>query len=288
MRPKKILIAIFSQTGTTLRVAEEISDGLRAASGCEIIFHTIHSLPVPSPAEFDVIGIGTPVYMFRPPFPVKDFINSLTDLKGKSFFTFVQYGSAPGACGNWIRKQMQKKHARDIGYLLTRGSDYFIGYIKRGYLFSADSPNQHELNKAHNFGQLLIRRLGSKIEETEKFDPATHPVYAIERFTTNRLYTKLLYSRFFKADERCDACGICIKKCPVKNIKPGMKKHPVWNSNCILCGTCEMVCPKDAVSSPFDWLIFAPFMAFNINKAKREKTPYVRVAHGDGKTVRIE
>jgi ferredoxin/flavodoxin len=281
-------MAMFSQTGTTLKIAEEIAIGLRAESGCELIFHMINSLPAPTLDEFDVIGIGSPVYIFRPPFPVIDFVKSLPDLKGKAFFVFVQYGTTPGDCGNWIRRELRRKHGQDAGYLLTRGPNYFISYVKHGYLFSPDSPTHFEIDTARRFGQLLVRRYASKISETETKDPRTHVVHAFERFTTNRLFVKMLLSRFFMANHHCDGCGICIQKCPVKNITPGVKMRPVWHTNCILCGTCQMVCPKDAVSSPFDWLIFDPFVAYNVSRARCEKTHFSRVSHAEGKTLRLE
>jgi ferredoxin len=286
MKTLRILIVTFSQTGSTLKVAEHITEGLKT-SGAEITNCRLMDGNIPDIRDYDVIGIGTPVYIFRPPFTVTDYVKSLPDLDGKSFFTFVLCGTFPGACGNQIRDLMTKKHARDLGYLLTRGADYFIGYIKRGYLFSPDSPGQLDLKAAANFGELIAERLKSGVYETEQSDPHTHFIYAVERFTTNRLNTKLLYSRFFSASKKCDACGICVKKCPVQNISLKGKEKPIWRNECILCATCQLVCPKDAISSPFDWRIFSPFMDYNIRKAKRENIPWVKVGHEKGKTIRV-
>ena len=43
-------------------------------------------------------------------------------------------------------------------------------------------------------------------------------------------------------------------------------------------------CPKDAVHSAFDWMIFTPFMRYNIRNAKKKQIPYSFVEHSGGKT----
>jgi len=286
MKTKKILIAEFSQTGSTLKVGDEIAMGLKT-SGYDVDFHLINGKSLPDLTDFEIIGIGTPVYAFRPPYHVMDFVKALPDLTGKSFFVYVLHGTHPGKTGNVIRKCLKKKHGRDIGYFLCHGPDYFVGYIKYGYLFSPDSPTKHEIETAFRFGKLVVRRMESDLQETEKYDPPTPLVYSMERFSTNRIFTRWLYTKVFKANSTCDGCQVCIKKCPTHNIVLSNDKRPVWNKNCILCATCEIQCPKDAITSCYDWGIFAPFMAYNIHTAKKKEIPYTKVRHAGGKTMRI-
>ena len=285
MNNRKVLIATFSQGGSTLRIAEEISKGLQSM-GCEVYYYTINGKELPKTEDFDIIGIGTPAYIFRPPFIVSDFVNSLPDLRGKSFFVFTLHGTLPGNTGNSIRRKLRNKHARDIGYFLCHGADYFIGYLKRGYLFSPDAPSNFELGAAQRFGKVVVRRFESSIDETEKYDPPINPIYAIERFTTNRQNSKLLY-KLFKVDDRCNGCGICISVCPTRNIVADHNRRPVWHNQCLLCATCELKCPRDAITSPFDLAILSPFMHYNIHMARLKKIPFARVRHSEGKTVRV-
>lgn len=287
MKPLRVLLCVFSQTGTTQKTAEHISEGLQQ-NGCEVFIHKIDHIPLWSLHEFDIIGIGSPVYIFRPPFTVMDFINSLPNLKGKSFFVFTLHGTYPGDGGNWIRRKMKMKEAVDLGYFRCHGADYFIGFLKKGYLFSPESPSKEELKAAGEFGALVARRHITNSHEAEKFDPPTGWVFAIERFSTNRLNAKTIYSRFFRINNTCNSCGICISQCPANNIQVGANGKPVWKSKCILCGTCELKCPKDAISSAFDWGIFSPFMNYNIQKAIKSGIPYVKIKHEAGKTIRID
>ncbi len=44
--------------------------------------------------------------------------------------------------------------------------------------------------------------------------------------------------------EKCQACGICFRKCPVKAIEGGKNKiHVIDQSKCTKCGTCFDMCP---------------------------------------------
>jgi flavodoxin/ferredoxin len=285
MNIKKVLIATFSQSGSTLQIAEEISKGLQSL-GCEVYYYTINGKELPETNDYDIIGIGTPAYIFRPPFIVSDFVNSLPDLRGKSFFVFTLHGTLPGDTGNYIRRKLRKKHARDVGYFLCHGPDYFIGYLKRGYLFSPDAPSSFEMRAAQRFGKVVVRRFESSIDETEKYDPPVNPIYAIERFTTNRQNSKFLY-KLFKVNERCNGCGICINVCPAHNIAADYNHRPVWHNRCLLCANCELKCPLDAIKSPFDLFILSPFMNYNIRMARLKKIPFARVRHAEGKTVRV-
>ena len=47
-------------------------------------------------------------------------------------------------------------------------------------------------------------------------------------------------------DEKCNGCTVCVKICPVQNIKM-IKNKPVWQHHCELCLACTEWCPKKAI-----------------------------------------
>jgi NADH:ubiquinone oxidoreductase subunit F (NADH-binding)/(2Fe-2S) ferredoxin/Pyruvate/2-oxoacid:ferredoxin oxidoreductase delta subunit len=58
------------------------------------------------------------------------------------------------------------------------------------------------------------------------------------------LYCKELISYYIDPD-KCQACMICARKCPVEAIDGGKKKiHVIDQSKCTRCGTCIEVCPS--------------------------------------------
>jgi flavodoxin len=76
----KSLIVYFSQGGTTARVAESIAAGLRAAGWQPDLCNLKDEKP-PEISGYDLIGIGSPVNYYRPPFNVTDYVRSLPDPK---------------------------------------------------------------------------------------------------------------------------------------------------------------------------------------------------------------
>jgi len=279
---KKALIATFSQAGATTKIADAIAKGL-SASEWEITFYNMaEGQPVDLQA-YDIIGIGSPTYFFQPPFLVKEFVKQLADIKDKASFVFVLYGTHPGKCGNWIREELKHKGTHDLGYFKSTGADYWHGYIKRGVMFSPDSPSPEDLSSAEIFGENIALRFATKDLAAEPYDGTTPFVYQIERMAVGQPFVKALYTKAFRADENCTNCGICIQKCPTNNIIEQSDKKLNWGSDCLFCATCELSCPQNAIHSAFNWSIFSPFMSYNIAKSKKKGIPFNIVKHDKGK-----
>jgi len=158
---KKCLIVYYSQGGTTDKVAKKIATGLHAAEYQTDLYNIKEKSP-PETVGYDLLGIGSPTYYFRPPFNVTDYLNSLPKLYGLPTFVFTLHGTYQGDCGNIIRHALVQKEAQDVGYFHCHGADYFYGYLKEGYLFSPDSPTAGELAQAEDFGRRLLIALRVK------------------------------------------------------------------------------------------------------------------------------
>ena len=52
-------------------------------------------------------------------------------------------------------------------------------------------------------------------------------------------------------EEKCKACGLCVKACPTDAITGGKKKVPakIDQDKCVRCGLCREVCKFDAVAT---------------------------------------
>jgi flavodoxin/ferredoxin len=284
----KSLIAYFSQGGTTAKVAESIATGLRR-EGYQVDLHNIKEKPQPDISGYDLLGIGSPVYFFCPPFIVTDYLKSLPALGDLPAFTFVLHGTYRFDTGKSIRRILASKGAQEAGYFHCHGADFFLGYIKQGYLFSPDHPTPEELARAEDFGSQVAGHVAGKPFSLVEEDRPPTLVYRLQRLSLNRLFAEQIYSRFVKVDkEKCDSCGLCMKMCPRANISEDKDGYPVWGRNCILCLTCEMKCPKDAISTPISWPLIRPVMKYNVRHASQDPSiDHVRVTHSKGRTRRI-
>ncbi|MEO3346426.1 4Fe-4S dicluster domain-containing protein [Romboutsia sp. 1001216sp1] len=46
----------------------------------------------------------------------------------------------------------------------------------------------------------------------------------------------------------CIGCGLCKNDCRVNNIIIKDKKSAIKNQDCIKCGHCAVICPKEAIA----------------------------------------
>jgi len=285
----KSLIVYFTQGGTTGQVAEAIAAGLRGKEH-RVDLHNMNHGDPPKLEGYSLLGIGLPVYIFRPPFKVMEYLQSLPELKGLPVFVFLLHGTHPGETGNIVRDALTHKGGHEVGYFKARGADYFLGYLQRGYLFSPDNPTASELDSAQAFGRNIADLMMGKKHIKQEYDNPPSFVHRLERFLTNKWLVKCFYSwLFFVKSKKCTSCGICRKVCPVKNITENKKGHPVWGRNCLLCLYCEMKCPTKAILSPVSWPLFSPFVAYNVWKARNDSSiVHARVIHEKGRTKRLD
>ena len=284
----KCLIVYYSLGGTTKRIANEISKGLKN-TGFEVDIHDIVDGLPPSIENYDLLGLGTPTYYFRPPFIITDYIKSLPKIK-IPYFSFILYGTIIGDGGNRIRKKLNKKIGRDIGYFKCNGTENFYGYIKRGIVTYPSHPDLEDLKQAENFGKSIESNLYNIGYKPEDFDKKPGFIYRFERFTTQKWIVQKFYYRFFKVNKfKCTKCGICVNSCPTNNINMEKGNLPKFGKNCIGCFNCELKCPEAAISSVLDWKIFSPFMDYNVRKIpKIPSVEMIKVKLNKGIAKRIE
>lgn len=285
----KSLIVYFSQGGTTACVAEQIATGLRAERYQADLCNMKDEQP-PDVRTYELLGIGLPVYYYRPPFNVTEYVNSLPKLDRLPAFVFLLHGTYRFDASKPISQALARRGARLVGYFHCRGEDFFLSYLKRGYLFSPDHPTESELVEAEAFGRQVADRLGEEQYFRQGDDQPAPIMYRLERLLTNRWLFSQIYSRMFKVDpENCTACRVCVRVCPTGNIKEDESGRPVWGRNCLGCLFCEMKCPEEVISSPSSGPLFRPFIAYNVRQASRDSSlDHVRVIHSRGRTRRLD
>lgn len=93
-----------------------------------------------------------------------------------------------------------------------------------------------------------VRRLVPyiKLEKREKLASRLESPEAYEAFFTeeevDRLFSEVV--AYYIDPERCQACMICRKRCPVEAISGGKNQiHVIDQDKCIKCGSCFEACP---------------------------------------------
>jgi NAD-dependent dihydropyrimidine dehydrogenase PreA subunit len=213
-------------------------------------------------------------------------IISLPNLSGLPTYIFLLHGTYRFDAINQARSIIARKGALEVGCFHCYGADFFVGYLKQGYLFSTEHPTAHELSQAESFGREVVACANGNTCTRLKDDQPPSIICRIERFFVNRWLVRHFYSRTFAVNKKdCNMSGVCITLCPVGNTVKGKDGYPAWGSNSLLCMTCEMKCPKDAIASAVDWLLFRPFLRHNVRQAYLDQSiDYARVNHGCGKT----
>jgi flavodoxin/Fe-S-cluster-containing hydrogenase component 2 len=288
----KAAIVYFSQSGATARVANAIASGLGSA-GFAVDLANLRKRSPPDISGYDLLGIGSPVYYYRLPFNVIDYLQTLPRLEGMPAFSFLVHASHAFDTANSLRHTLAQRGAKDVGYFRCYGEGRFLGHLREGYLFSADHPSPVELERASAFAVAVARRCAEGELAQVMDEPKPSLVYRIERGMTSRWLVEQVYSRMFKVDpNRCTACGQCMDICPTANIEKNELGHPLWGRNCLYCLSCEMACPEDAISSvisrPGLRALVRPFLRYNVvHWAKEADLDHVRVIHRRGRTERL-
>lgn len=282
------LIVYFSQGGTTKRIAEAVAKGM-AAEGHRVTLHDLRGGPPPDARKYDVLGIGSPAYQYRPALIVSDYLGSLPEIPGKPVFTFILYGTYLGDAGNRVRRALERKGGKEVGYVRYHGASTFLGYLKYGYLFSPQHPTSGDVANAEAFGHEVAARLAGKEYIRPVYDAAPAFIYRLERFFMGPLLIRQLYSRLFRVRrKKYTSCGLCMKLCPTANITRDGAGRPAWGRNCLFCFTCEMKCPTDAIHATVTWLVFWPFLVYNTRAAAADPAiEHARVVHRNGRTAVI-
>jgi hypothetical protein len=116
----RALILYWTITGTTLRVAERIADGLQSEGvTCEL--HDLRNGVFSDVSSYDVIGAGFPVHWYRLPTPVSHAIAALGRLDGRPVFAFSLNGTYRGAGLNRARRQLAQAGGLELGAFASYG-----------------------------------------------------------------------------------------------------------------------------------------------------------------------
>ncbi len=223
-------ILYFTSTGNSLHVAKEIGGTLLSIP--QMIKENRYDF------EDDVVGVIFPVYSFRVPKIVLDFLQK-ANIKANYTFAISTYGNIAGPTLINLEKKLKK-------------SELKFNYMNQiimidNYLPMFDITKQIEDVESKKIDENL-RKIISDIQCKKEQSPTgslllsntikiLEPVFdAFENGNTPKRFT---------INDKCTLCGTCAKVCPTKNIEVSDKVN--YFSNCISCLGCIHNCPFNAI-----------------------------------------
>lgn len=223
------MIYYFSGTGNSKWAAFRLGEAL--SEECAEICCGFASV---SCKKEKVTGIVFPVYAWAPPELVMDFAGRLKHSCGFAF--------AVATCGSEAGKSLKmlsSVFALDSAYSIVMPNNYIIG----------SDPDTAEtalpkIKKAED----NLKRISEEISAGQK-------IWRVNEGAAAGLKSTVIsrgFNRFarrtgpFRADAKCDGCGLCKDVCPVGTISLE-DDGPVWNSKCCQCLACINRCPQEAI-----------------------------------------
>lgn len=183
--------------------------------------------------------IAAPVYCWQLPRLVKDWMMQ-TEFKGnKDVYFVLTCGSDMGNAEKYL-----KKLCAELG-LNYKGAAPVV--MPENYIAMFDAPDEDESAVIIKKADRTLNRIIRRIKNNEDLLPVKSGLAAIVKSGINSIYYSLIVKdKKFYAEDSCNGCGLCVKKCPLGNIEM-VDGKPQWNGNCTHCMACIAYCPTEAI-----------------------------------------
>ncbi|MBN1851060.1 MAG: flavodoxin domain-containing protein [Deltaproteobacteria bacterium] len=255
----KSIVIYYSQSGNTRKVAKAIHKGMRQVAGeCDIV--QVKDIDPSSINQYDLIGLGSPVWDggFTP--NVRIFMKEVPQQNGRHIFSFNTHGVMPELYFPSVVRKLRIKGFTVIGMRDWYGSVHF--QIAPKPYFTDGHPDEVDLREAEEFGKEMVEK-SRRIHEGE-----TNLIPPLPKFELTPQLLVLL--EFYQSGhnphghlhfdpKKCayPKCRLCEENCLMGYIdlsvdppKFGSKGNAcdMWMG----CTFCELICPTGAISCDWD------------------------------------
>lgn len=249
----KTTLYYFTGTGNSLWLTKQMQEHI---PDCEIksIPEAVDKSQLA--AEGERVGIVTPLYFYGLPEIVLRFIKEGDLSMVRYTFIVVTHGGPPFVEGGVIEQTeslMAEKGMRlDASFMQWMPGNFILWYgAFPGFVHNL------QLKYAKRRARKIARIISSSGSRHERGNPL------VTKMIAQREYPKWLNG--LSTTDACNACGICERVCPVKNVRL-QNGTPQWQHTCQQCMVCIQYCPKEAIQ----------YKEITRNR-KRYRNPYIRV-----------
>ncbi len=255
----KVLIIYYSQTGNTGRIARAIQSGMKPlVDQCDLV--PVKKAALKDLGAYDLIGLGTPVWMggFTP--NVRIFVESLPQQINKQIFSFNTHGVMPELYFPSVIRKLQMKGFTPIGWQDWYGSVHF--QVAPKPYFTDGHPDEIDLQEAAAFGERMVdvsRRI--RAGEVALIPPAPDFVLTPQLLALLEFYQSghNPHGRLFFDKEKClyPKCRICEANCTMGyiDLSADPPRYGSEGNACDMwmgCTFCELICPTGAIHCDWD------------------------------------
>lgn len=251
---QKVNLAYFSATGTTAKIVSAIESGLNIKEKNTINLTVSRQESLLIPKE-EIIIFGIPVFSGRVPEIARQGIEMIRGNNTPAIIACV-YGNRDFDDALLELKDIVERNGF---YVLSAGA-----FVAQHSIFPAIAqgrPDCSDLVQAKEFGANSMKVISLVPENKPLKIKGNRPYRAVKPIPLTP-----------KTDNKCNACGLCCKKCPVQAIDANNPKK-VDKSRCISCARCIYICPKHSkkFGGLLYWLVSKKFKKDN----SRRKESYI-------------
>jgi formate hydrogenlyase subunit 6/NADH:ubiquinone oxidoreductase subunit I len=229
-------IFYFTGTGNSLMVAKAISDAL----GDSEVTSITRFQDKEHDGSYDTLGIVFPVYWGGLPLKVLEFLPTLKNNKGSYIFAVETHAGGPGNALSQLRAEIQQ-----IGLDLSAG---FLLRMPSNYIISYAAPSERGIQTHLENADKTITEIADIVRnKTVNLPSSVLSSYSGIRGSYKQFLERVNRSdEKFWVDENCTECEVCVRVCPVQNIRMN-ENRPEWLHNCEQCLACINWCPESAI-----------------------------------------
>jgi len=250
---KKAAVLWYSQTGNTKKCGKVLAKTFEK-KGITVDYGDIRNFDKSKIADVDLMVIGSPVFYYDAPGFVKDFIESLPDLKGIPVASYVTFGGPEGnqhnaACS--ILEGLAQKNGVPVGLESFMSiSSYPLSFKAKEKALKMKQntilPDRKTYERVREYAVFIK-------SQVEKRNPSefkkTLTLREFSTFFGPEWWTKQFVDNHSIIEQKCVECGTCVEKCPTDSID--LDAFSVNTTTCVLCFGCLNNCEYQAVNMEY-------------------------------------